>query len=387
MGAAGVGSSTSREAGQAGREAAQQAMAGLGGGSCALVIVFASVRYDLPAVLAAIRAVTGDAPLVGASSAGLMVTGDLVPPGRGVVVTVLPDKDHRFVARSVTGLRGREQDAGRELARSLRAAAGDPTAGHAAVLLFADGLSGDPQELVRGIHRVTGAAVPLIGAAAADDRDVHQTLVFHDDQVLPDAAVGVWISSPRPVVVASGHGWTPSGDAVLVSRSRGRHLAELGGRPAGRVYEDLLGADAQRLADERFITVALQHPLGLVQPDGSVAVRSLMSADPQAGLVSFAPVPEASVVHVMSGTPDGLLAAAAAVVEDARGRAHSPDVVLVFSCVARYNALGDAVADEAKAVQHAAASVPSVGYYTYGEFARTAGVMGYHNATITVLVL
>lgn len=381
----GVGSSTSNEAGHAGREAALEAVAGLRGQECALVIVFASICYDLAELLHAIRGVTGDAPLVGASSAGLLVTGDLVPVGGGVVVTVLAAGDHRFATGSVSGLAGREQEAGRELARSLRETAGE--APHAGVLLFSDGLSGDPQELVRGIYRVTGAAVPLVGAAAADDRTVRQTFVFRDDEVLADSAVGVWISSPRPVVVGSAHGWTPVGEAVLVSRARGRELADLGGRPAGRVYEELLGSDACRLGDERFSKVALLHPLGLVQPDGSVAVRSLLAADPDAGLVSFAPVPEASVVHVMSGTPEGLLDAAVAVVQETLGRVREPCLMLAFSCVARYDALGTAVADEAKTVQHAAGDVPTVGFYTYGEFARTSGVMGYHNATLTLLVL
>jgi hypothetical protein len=44
-------------------------------------------------------------------------------------------------------------------------------------------------------------------------------------------------------------------------------------------------------------------------------------------------------------------------------------------------------AEEAARLQEAAGPVPTFGFYTYGEFARTTGVSGYHNATLTALAL
>jgi hypothetical protein len=69
-------------------------------------------------------------------------------------------------------------------------------------------------------------------------------------------------------------------------------------------------------------------------------------------------------------------------------RAHSgAGVVLTFSCAARAMIFGPAVAEEARLMQVAAGMVPTLGFYCCAEFARTAGVLGTHNATLTTLAL
>ena len=67
---------------EAGTIAAAEAIAGLNGRAAAMIIVYASVRYDLATLLGAIRAVTGDTPLVGETSAGHFVGGHLTEPAQ-----------------------------------------------------------------------------------------------------------------------------------------------------------------------------------------------------------------------------------------------------------------------------------------------------------------
>jgi hypothetical protein len=62
-------------------------------------------------------------------------------------------------------------------------------------------------------------------------------------------------------------------------------------------------------------------------------------------------------------------------------------VLLAFSCVARIDILRERAPEEAALMQKAAAHVPTFGFYTYGEFARSTSVSGYHNATIAALAL
>ncbi len=113
----------------------------------------------------------------------------------------------------------------------------------AALLLLTDGLAGDQQGVVHGLHRVTGAAVPVVGGSAGDDRRMVRTLVFHDDRVLADAAVAAWIASDHPLRVVATHGWTAAGVPLLVTRSAGAIVSEIGGRPAARAYAEALLAD------------------------------------------------------------------------------------------------------------------------------------------------
>ena len=94
----GLASSEDADASTAGRDAARSALGQLAGRPASLVLVYASVRYHLPHLLAAIRALTGDVPLVGASSSGQLHSGHHTAPGRGVVVLALADGPYRFGA-------------------------------------------------------------------------------------------------------------------------------------------------------------------------------------------------------------------------------------------------------------------------------------------------
>ena len=74
---AGTGTSGALDSAEAGREAAVAAVKALGGDPPALVIVFTTPRYDLTALLAGIRSVTGAAHLIGATGSGEIVRGQV----------------------------------------------------------------------------------------------------------------------------------------------------------------------------------------------------------------------------------------------------------------------------------------------------------------------
>jgi hypothetical protein len=383
----GTGVSKLTDTPAAGRAAAKLAMNGLDGAPPALVLVYASMRYDHAALLAAIREVTGDTPLAGASSSGQFVEGEFVPPDTGVAVLVLSAGPYRFAVGSAPGLGADGFATGQDLARNALAAAGERQHAHGALLVLADGLVGDLQGLLNGVYRVVGSTVPVVGGAAGADRQLGTTHVFHDDRVMADAAVAVWIDSPRPLTVVSGHGWQPNGLPLLVTNVDGPVVHELAGRPALEVYKEnfrhedpLMELDTQRSQGYHSA-----HAFGLIEPDGSQLIRAAF-IDDSGVLRTFAPLPPYSAVQIMSCGQDDLLGITEKVVADSLvdGGAH---VLLAFSCVARIDILRERAGEEAALMQKAAAHVPTFGFYTYGEFARSTSVSGYHNATIAALAL
>jgi hypothetical protein len=383
----GIGSSELADGRTAGAAAAREACAALGGRRPELVLVFASVRYDLPAALEGINEVTGGAPLAGASSSGHLHAGTLTPPGAGLAVLVLAGGGHRFGVASVTGVDANSFHAGRDLARSARAAAGADRLPHEALLVLSDGLTGDQQELLNGIHRVTGVAVPVVGGAAGDDRRLARTFVFRDGEVLSDAAVGVWIGSPRPLTVVSGHGWQPTGLPLLVTSVDGPVVREISGRPALEVYQENFRFDdpSREMTSDREGGYHSAHAFGLIQPDGELLIRGAF-VDDAGQLRTFAPLPAYAAVQVVSCGPDDLLDVGDQTLARALDGAEA-SIALVFSCVARLDILADRSAEEADRLQSVAGTVPTFGFYTYGEFARTTSVVGYHNATIAAVIL
>jgi hypothetical protein len=258
---------------------------------------------------------------------------------------------------------------------------------HAAVVLMADCLAGDLQQLFQGVYRVTGPKVPIVGGAAGDELKFVRTLVFQDDHVIEQGAVALWIASERPIEVITRHGWEPVGVPLLVTRAEGVDIIELDGRPAATVYQEQLGLAPDELSAEKFWSTSVHHPLGLLQSDGSSIIRVARSKSEDGRLRIQGCVPPAgSAVQVMASSSDKLLG-----IIDEFGALvrNNPEAgaLLSFSCAARAMLLGSRVCEESQRLQEVAGDVPSFGIYCCGEFARTVGALGTHNCTLTALVL
>jgi hypothetical protein len=383
---AGTGRSSLDDSTEAGKEAATIAMATLSGELPALVLVFTTIKYDLPALLAGIRSVTGDAQLVGATSSGEIVHGQYMGFGAGVGVLALSAGSYRFGVASASHVKGNLDQAGQEIARESLAKAGKSP--HAAIALFADSLLGDLQQLVQGVYRITGPKVAIVGGAAGDEQKFIKSFVFHDSQVIEEGVVALWIASEHPLQVVCQHGWEPIGVPLLVTRAKGTQIIELGGRPAADVYEEQLGLEAGQLNAENFWNTSVHHPFGLIQSDGTTVIRVARSKTEQGALqIQGCVPPTGSAVQVMSGSPETLMNVAWDVARTALSQNPEAGVLLTFSCAARANIFGKDTPEESRRLQSVAGDTPTFGFYCCGEFARTSGVLGTHNATLTAIAL
>ena len=383
---AGTGLSKERDSRQAGRSAALAAVAPLGGELPALVIVFTTPLHDLPELLAGIRSVTGDATLIGATGSGEIVQGQYLGFGEGVGVLAMTAGPYRFGVASASHIRADLDRAGQTLAQASQAAAGSSP--HAAALLLTDSMLGDLQQFVLGVYRVAGPKVAMVGAGAGDEQKFVRTLVFHDVTIVEEGAVVLWIASQQPLRVVTQHGWQPIGVPMIVTRVAGTEIVELGGRPAADAYEEQLGLAPGELSAEQFWGTSIRHPFGLIQPDGTTVIRVARAKTPQGALrIQGCVPPTGSAVQVMDGSADSLMAISDTAVSDSLQAHPDAGVVLTFSCAARAMIFGPRVVEEPRRMQEAAGVVPTFGFYCCAEFARTSGVLGTHNATLTAIAL
>ena len=147
----GTAMSDNPDALEAGKAAASAAVEHLSGEAPALVMVFTTPQYDLPALLAAVRSITGEALLIGCTGSGEIVDGQYLAFGGGVGVMAMTAGPYRFAAASAAGIAADPQSldrAGRDLARAARGRAG--ASPHAAAVLITDSLLGDLQQFVQG---------------------------------------------------------------------------------------------------------------------------------------------------------------------------------------------------------------------------------------------
>ncbi len=383
---AGTGASVLRDAYDAGKQAAETAIAALHGESPAVILIFTTPQYNLASLISGIRSVTGTTPLAGATSAGEMFGASYMGFGAGVTVLAMTAGPYRFGIASASHIHGNLDQAGQEIARKSKKEAGPSP--FSAMILLADCLAGNLQLLFQGVYKVTGPTTTIVGGAASDELQFKATFVFHNDKVVEQGAVAIWIASEKPLQVITQHGWEPVGVPFLVTRAEGTEIMELGGRPAAEAYEEQLGVDSEELTAENFWDTSMYHPLGLLQMDGSTIIRVARTKKSNGSLLIQGCVPpDGSAVQVMESSEEALLAVAEKVGRDAIASNPEAAVIIAFSCAMRIRLFKEKTPEEAARLQANAGDATVFGVYCCGEFARTSGTLGTHNATLTAIAL
>jgi hypothetical protein len=350
-----------------------------------LLIVFASLEYDLPELLAGVRSVSGDVPLIGCSTSGEI--GPVVAPSSSVVVACLGGAFDVSTC-SATGLQEHTRAVGEQVVRGLLPL---PDTKHRVVLMLTDALAGDQQEMIRGAYGLLGATVPMVGGGAGDSFGTLTSRQLHNGQILQDSVIAAVIGSDGPIGLAVRHGWHHHGDPMVVTASQGNQVLTLDDRPALDLYLDRHDApDGIARDPAAFAEFGLTRPLAVARR-GDVAVRHVIGADIDArSIICAAPVPKGAAAWLASGDAHSLLNAADTACAEAVEQLGSVPVagLLVFDCGGRRPVLGEAgtIAEQETMVKRAAGGA-FAGFYSCGEIARTKGVHGFHNQTIVALAL
>src|ERR1700730_8415247 len=377
----GVGSSTAKVSRDAGIEAVTAA---LRGSDPKLLVVFVSPAHDLQAVLAGIRGVAPETPLIGCATAGEIATDG--PNDASVVVTALGGSGYTVATRAARNASSDLRQAG---ATAATCAESGPAGENQILLLLTDGRGGNHQEVVRGAYSVVGGSVPLVGGCAGDDLAMRKTFQLFNDEVLEDSVLAASITSDAPFGIGVQHGWGRVGAPFLVTASSGTRVQALDDRPALDVYLERLEApDDVRTDPAAFTRFALTHPFRLSRRSGE-EVRFIAEANfEDRSIGCIAEVPQGGLTWIMEGDDDSVLVATDAACSQAvaalSGRA--PLGFLAFDCIARRGVLGDeGIRKEVERIGSHSQGAPVAGFYTYGEIARTRGVSGFHNQTLVVL--
>jgi hypothetical protein len=379
----GVGRSADSNGETAGRDAAASALIDR---NAKLLIVFCSDSYDLDAMLAGIEVAAPGVPLIGCSTAGEIATEG--PGDASVVVVALGGEGFSVATAAATGAAEGLRDASAEVAACIDQVEHKE---HRVLLMLSDGLAGDQQEVVRGAYSIAGASIPLVGGCAGDDLKMKSTMQLHGRTVLRNSIVAAAIASDAPMGIGVRHGWRKVGEPMLVTSSSSNRVYTLDDQPALDAYLERLNApDAARTDPKAFTQFALTHPFGLTRRSGE-EVRFIAEANfNDRSIGCIAEVPQGGLTWLMEGDLESVLAATEGACADALASlgGREPIGLLAFDCIARRGVLGDeGIRREVAEIGRLARGAPVAGFYTYGEFARTRGLSGFHNQTLVVLAV
>jgi len=366
-------------------DAVRQALDGLSG-SASFVLVFPPATLGPePAAEQATAAASG-VPWAGMSSDGVIASNTMVPSG----CAALAFGDDVDVA---VGLGEGASHDPRGAARRAAAAACagiDADATQTLLLLFYDADAGLHAELVAGAYDVVGPRVRLAGGGAnapvrAGSR--HEPVQFAAGTVCRDSVVAVALVTQAPVAIGIGHGCELGALPAIVTRSEGRRVLGLDGRPAEEAYLEAIGHAHAELSDSEFERLATLHPLVQLELGGRMRPRHVRGRSPGGGLLCAGAIPENAAVAFGEQSPQGVRSSALAAVRDALAQLPGPArAALVFDCAARLSVLGIDPQAEVDVLTAALGSErPLVGVYTRGEVARTRGASGEVNHAIVII--
>ncbi len=376
----------------AARSAGRELLAQFGAEVPKVVLVYATMNHDQPAVLAGLRDVLGkDIPLLGCSVQGLVSNDHLTEDGFALGVMGFGGSDLVCAAAVEREIQNGSKEKGRRLGQALRHNLG--SAPKVVVLLYDPLCGADVEAILEGLqHEVE---CPLVGGAAGQPwGPPRETFQYWDREVLSHGVVGMALSGPFALEMDLCHGTAPSGIVSVVTKAAGNQVLEMDGRPAGDVWRETTGCRGEDLVHQsHFATWAL----GVERkgPGGQVErlIRGAFGFDPQTGAIILqAAVPEGTRVMLHHRTIEKVLGGTEIMASDlaARLERRRPWAVLGFECAARtFPFLGEAnTCKEHKGLRAAVAPEAAwLGMMAWGEIGPCAGRPAFHNYSYPLLVL
>ncbi len=374
-----------------GHLAATQAITQVSAHELKLAIVFASTTYDLPRVLQGVRQVTGEAPLMGCSSAGEFTESGATS---GAVSVALISSDTLQVRLGV-GTNFTEDLTG-SVTHALADFVGNSEqalrAGYLGRTLFlmTDGLTGKLELLIDAIMAQTAMQYQLFGGAAGDDAQFKETFVFYHDQVLRNAFVCAEVLSVQPLALGIRHGWRPASRPLRITAGEGARLREINGMPAWELYEEFADQVGVAIDDTQTSAFLMNYILGVPYAPDQYKLRVPLWKEPDGSLICAAEVPEGALTRIMETEDQAVIQSGRSAVELAQAHLGNTPYAgaLVFECVATRLRLGAQFSEEIEGMKQVLGDVPLVGCNSYGQLARVSGEFtGLMDATALVCLI
>ena len=245
---AGVGMSRHHNPNVAGREAAEQALENAGISRPDFVLMFASIGYDQPSLVRAVREATGGAPLSGCSAEGTINGDDADESNFSMVVTAISSDELQWHHGIVPGLEDDPRAVGKQVAQDLLP---NLSADAIGLFVFPDGLTVYLEPFFAGLEEnlLSDRFLPLWGGGAGNNFGVENTYQYCDDEVVSGGVAYALLSGTARASWAISHTLIPMGGERIVTRSQGAVIYEIDGIRAVDVIEGYLQQHA--LTDDR----------------------------------------------------------------------------------------------------------------------------------------
>jgi len=226
-----------------------------------------------------------------------------------------------------------------------------------AIVTFSDALQVNKVAYLQGLSSVK-KDVTLIGGGAAHPRFEFVSLIFNENGIVDEGAVGASLNGDKLRVITGYElNWTPIGRMMKATKATGNRLYELDEQPAVSVFNHYLGENIVNSFATRSIFPIILHRNGI--QIARVAIEPLSD-----GSITFqGDVNEGDYIQFSYGHLESILGKNDQLVHTLGNE--EVEGLFLYSCAARKVFMGDATQLESLPYGKVA---PTSGYFTYGEF-------------------
>lgn len=351
-----------------------------------LVLAFGAIKWFEDAKFqSTLQARYPTAQIVGCTTSGEITSSGAIDDSLQITA-ILWEKTIQRVAHARVSAAQNSFETGSSLAKQIKA-------NHLkTVIVFADGLTVNGEELVQGFKNELGDAIPIFGGMAGDGATFTKTLQLSHNAISNNMVVAVGLYGTN-LVTSTGAlgGWKPYGPPRMVTRSEKNVVYELDGKPALPLYRMYIGDHYSK----GLPATGLKFPFAVMEADSRDVskIRTLSAFDSSQNSVSFfGNVSQGSTIRMCQTSHERLLEGAGGAAQLVMSGlenipANQPALALCISCIGRKLVMGDLISDEVNTVKQLFGPATALtGFYSYGEIAprpNTADSV-LHNQTMTI---
>ncbi len=342
-------------------------------------IIFASVDLDLSGIIALLG--SKGVRVLGSTSCGEFLydlKGKVISEG-GLVCSMMKLKPGTFDFEMFNGKGLTSYDLGKTAGEWAVKAFREP-----AILVVASGLSIDGEQLVRGIQEFAGKGITMYGGLAGDDARFKETFVFSESSSETNAAILMVLDKDfYEVNGIATSGWVSIGADKIITQAEGNVVYTIDHEPALDVYKQYLNVN-----DEDLPEIGVEYPLLIRKSGTEFILRAVLNVDRKKKTLIFAgTVPEGAVVTFSSSPGFEIIEYTRNKVGEFYKHNSETDLLILFSCMARHNALGPTISEEIEEAWMKWKK-PLIGFFTYGEIGNNYNSScDFYNQTFTLVSL
>ena len=361
---------------------AERALAGLGGRTADLAVLFATKHHaeSLEQLGRQVRARGIARHLVGCTGESIVGEDREVEdaPALSLWAICLPGVkiDVRRLSFDRQGLHGMPSD--------------DETNPPEVLIVLGDPFSFPADEFLKAVQ-ARSTKLPVVGGMASAGQSPGGNRLILDDDAFENGAVAVALRGPVTVRTVVSQGCRPIGRTMIVTRAERNVIRELGRRPAlevlREVFDDLPPEDQERVQQGLHIGRVINEYQETFQR-GDFLVRNVIGADDSGGIAVTDVIRVGQTVqfHVRDAdSADEDLRAMLSRERLARPQSHVGGALL-FTCNGRGTRLFNAPNHDVRVLHEILGPVPVAGFFAMGELGPVGGQNFVHGFTASVVL-